>query len=328
MKKKILLISAVMTTLVANNLHAQWNGVPNTVLTTTNSNVGIGTTTPDSKAHILSGYGVLSGGGICTYSGTTALKIRWMPPDVMSLCNSFTNTPPNIIDVHSYSSFPMPSGSTAPLLVMNHMGNVGIGIAPNTSQRLNVGGRLGVSGSTTNDLVDIINNQNNVGAGSSVIWAAYKWGSTQNNNPMLLQLTAGFPGGGSDRFVVKNNGEVIIGDASCFLDPNKYRLYVEKGILTERLKVALKCTADWADYVFEPGYQLRPLEEVEQFTKKNKHLPGVPSAAQLIKNGGIDVNEMLAKQMEKIEELTLYMIQVKKENKELKAEIETLKNKQ
>jgi hypothetical protein len=326
MKKKILLISAVMTTLVANNLHAQWNGVPNTVLTTTNSNVGIGTTAPDSKAHILSGYSVTAIGGNCTYNGTTALKIRWMPPVVQYPCMTASNTPPDIIDVHQY--FGSPINSSSPLFVMNHQGNVGIGIAPNTSQKLNVGGRLGVSGNTTNDLVDIINNQNNVGAGSSVIWAAYKWGSTQNNNPMLLQLTGGFPGGGSDRFVVKNNGEVIIGDASCFLDPNKYRLYVEKGILTERLKVALKCTADWADYVFEPGYQLKPLEEVEQFAKTNKHLPGVPSAEQLMKNGGVDVNEMLAKQMEKIEELTLYMIQVKKENKELRAEIETLKNKQ
>lgn len=326
MKKKILLFTAIAICCTAT-LHAQWTG--SSVATTTTANVGIGTVTPDSKAHIQSGYSVLGGGmGPCTYSGATALKIRWTPPDMMSLCGSFTNTPPNIIDVHSYSSFPIPSGSTAPLLVMNHMGNVGIGIAPSSNQRLNVGGRLGVSGSTTLDLVDFVNSQNNVDAGSAIIWAAYKWGSTQNNNPMLIQLSAGFPTGGKDRFVVKNNGEVVIGDAFCFLDPNRYRLYVEKGILTERLKVALRCTADWADYVFEPGYQLTPLEEVEQFTKVNKHLPGVPSAEQLLKNGGVDVNEMLAKQMEKIEELTLYVIQMNKENKELKAEVEKLKNNQ
>lgn len=107
---------------------------------------------------------------------------------------------------------------------------------------------------------------------------------------------------------------------------NSYRLIVQDGIITEKVKVALKSTADWADYVFEPSYKLMSLEKVEEFVKENKHLPNVPSAEDMSKNG-LDVSQTSAKLMEKIEELTLYMIEMNKEIKALKAENEKLKNK-
>jgi hypothetical protein len=117
-------------------------------------------------------------------------------------------------------------------------------------------------------------------------------------------------------------GTVKIGDVPM---PAGYKLYVEQGILTERVKVALKTSGNWADHVFAPGYKLKSLPEVEKFIKENKHLPGIPSAETLVKDGGIDMNRMFAKQMEKIEELTLYMIEIKKENEQLKKEIKALK---
>ncbi len=109
---------------------------------------------------------------------------------------------------------------------------------------------------------------------------------------------------------------------------NSYRLIVQDGIITEKVKVALKSTADWADYVFEPEYQknMMSLEQVEKFTKENKHLPNVPSAQQL-KDNGMDVGETSKMFMEKIEELTLYMIELNKEVKALKAENAALKGK-
>lgn len=102
-----------------------------------------------------------------------------------------------------------------------------------------------------------------------------------------------------------------------------YRLYVQDGILTEKLKVALRNSSDWADYVFAPDYKLAPLEEVESFIKANNHLPNVPSADEMA-NNGLDVSKTSAKLMEKIEELTLYMIELNKEVKALKAENERL----
>jgi hypothetical protein len=98
-----------------------------------------------------------------------------------------------------------------------------------------------------------------------------------------------------------------------------YNLLVKGGILTEKVKVALVTTTDWADYVFEDSYSLMPLPEVETFTKVNKHLPNVPSAEEMITNG-LDVGQTSKMFMEKIEELTLYIIQLNKE-------IEILKNK-
>ncbi len=120
-------------------------------------------------------------------------------------------------------------------------------------------------------------------------------------------------------------GKVLIGNTSM---PGGYKLYVEQGILTEKVKVALKNTGNWADHVFAPGYKLKPLTEVETFIQKNQHLPGVPSAETLVKEGGVDINVMLAKQMEKIEELTLYVIDIKKENAQLKKEVLAIKKQQ
>lgn len=105
-----------------------------------------------------------------------------------------------------------------------------------------------------------------------------------------------------------------------------YNLLVKGGILTEKVKVALASSADWADYVFEPSYKLMPLEEVESFTQENMHLPNVPSADEMAA-GGLDVSATSKMFMEKIEELTLYMIELNKEVKALKAENEILKNK-
>ncbi|HEV7230978.1 MAG TPA: hypothetical protein VGO45_06605 [Bacteroidia bacterium] len=113
------------------------------------------------------------------------------------------------------------------------------------------------------------------------------------------------------------NGTTLIGDPAAVTLPAGYKLYVQTGILTEKVKVALTTTTDWADYVFEKNYKLKSLDEVKSFVEKNKHLPGVPSASDLKEQGGIDLGKMDAKLLEKIEELTLYSIQLKEENKNL-----------
>lgn len=73
---------------------------------------------------------------------------------------------------------------------------------------------------------------------------------------------------------------------------------------------------DWPDYVFENDYQKMSLNEIEKFVKENKHLPNIPSAAEVVENG-ISVGEMQAKQLEKIEELTLHLIEKDKQIDEL-----------
>ena len=78
-----------------------------------------------------------------------------------------------------------------------------------------------------------------------------------------------------------------------------------------------------ADYVFDENYNLRSLSDVESYVKENKHLPGVPSAAEMAEKG-MSMSQMSNLLLEKVEELTLHMIELEKENKALKNRVEML----
>lgn len=78
-----------------------------------------------------------------------------------------------------------------------------------------------------------------------------------------------------------------------------------------------------ADYVFDESYILKSLREVESYVKENKHLPGIPSAEEM-EEKGMSVSVMSNLLLEKVEELTLHLIRLEKENSELKAKIESL----
>ncbi len=101
-----------------------------------------------------------------------------------------------------------------------------------------------------------------------------------------------------------------------------YLLSINGKMICEELKVQLD--ASWPDYVFEKKYKLPTLEDLEASIKKNKHLPGIPTAAQ-VKKEGIEVGDMQKRLLEKLEELTLYVIEINKENKQLKREVDKLK---
>ena len=86
-----------------------------------------------------------------------------------------------------------------------------------------------------------------------------------------------------------------------------------------------------ADYVFDEGYKLMPLDELEDFITENKHLPNVPSQADVNSQGYIDVSEYSMKTLEKTEELTLYILELnrsvnslKEENKRLSDQLNSL----
>ena len=97
---------------------------------------------------------------------------------------------------------------------------------------------------------------------------------------------------------------------------NTYKLAVNSGILCEELKVMADVPS--SDYVFEPTYNLKPLSEVEAYVTENKHLPDIPSAREF-KENGYKVGEMDNLLLQKIEELTLYIIDLQKQIEELKS---------
>ncbi len=157
-----------------------------------------------------------------------------------------------------------------------------------------------------------------------------EWGIEYNEYSLQPGLNFWKPDGsnnfGNYFMFLTDSGKVSIG-----LDPNNpdtykgdYRLYVEGGIMTKKVKVAIPYSTSWADYVFADDYKLMPIDEVEAFINENGHLPNVPSAEEVVESG-IDIAKMDAKLLEKIEELSLYVIDLNKENQELRSILKDLK---
>lgn len=117
-------------------------------------------------------------------------------------------------------------------------------------------------------------------------------------------------------------GRVKIGDVNTQFDG--YKLYVEEGILTEKVKVAVKNSDDWFDNVFKPNYQLMPLAKLNTYITENNHLPDIPTTQEVLKNG-IDLGKMNGLLLKKVEELTKYVIEIKSELDETKKELEATK---
>lgn len=135
--------------------------------------------------------------------------------------------------------------------------------------------------------------------------------NTDNNNNWGTRIRIE-EGGDKWQDILLNpdGGNVGIGT----FNTGSYKLAVEGKIGAREVKVT---TASWADFVFADDYVLPPLAEVEQFIKKHKHLPEVPSEKDVLENG-IELGKMDAILLQKIEELTLYMINQQKEITELK----------
>lgn len=151
--------------------------------------------------------------------------------------------------------------------------------------------------------------------------------NTNNTNDFVMSVVAN----SQNKFVVRANGGVSIGNFN--LPPvngltvggnvqfgnfiaNGYKLSVDGKIICEEVRV--QSSLSWPDYVFENDYKLMSIQELEESIKTNKHLPGIPSAKEIKENGQAiaDIQKSL---LEKIEELTLYIIDQEKR-------IQTLEN--
>ncbi|MFN7013241.1 MAG: hypothetical protein ACK4ON_03110, partial [Bacteroidia bacterium] len=121
--------------------------------------------------------------------------------------------------------------------------------------------------------------------------------------------------------MIANDGSVGIGAVNT----GSFKLAVDGKVGAREFKVSLD--NPWPDYVFESNYPLMPLENLNEFISKNKHLPGLPAAKEIEENNGYGLGEMQIKMLEKIEELTLYILQLKAENNALKQKIELITKK-
>ncbi len=123
-------------------------------------------------------------------------------------------------------------------------------------------------------------------------------------------------------YYTDNNGNIGIGTVpKAKLDVNgKIKgtaLDIAGTINTREVNITVNAGAD---FVFEPDYALKPLSELESFVKENRHLPEIPSEKEMVENG-LNVNEMQIKLLQKIEELTLYIIEQEKRIKSLENQL-------
>lgn len=149
-------------------------------------------------------------------------------------------------------------------------------------------------------------------------WADNSGGSYMNLYDSSQQINFGVTDDGSSNITVlmpKVNTYMCIGTTSYTDGTDYYSLSVNGNVRANRVKVY----TTWADYVFEDDYELPTLEEVEKHIVEKGHLKDIPSAAEVEENG-IDVGEMNKLLLQKIEELTLYTIELNKQVQELKAE--------
>jgi trimeric autotransporter adhesin len=125
----------------------------------------------------------------------------------------------------------------------------------------------------------------------------------------------------SDGYLYNNstNGVVIKGTG---LDGNS--LIVKGGVLSKEVNVKIEGSEAWPDYVFKPNYKRMTLGEVEKFISINGHLPNVPSATEMAATGN-NLGKTDVKLLEKVEELTLYLLDMKKANDAQAAELKALK---
>lgn len=262
--------------------------------------IGIGTTSPSYKLHILNSS--LSSG---TAIRADALNghIRLFETDGASPSTHFTQIERNsdAFNIHQYN------GSTYQHVLTAKMdGNVGIGTnSPGSlldvkNSSLSSGGAIRAQ--AINGQIRIFETD---GAAPTVNFTQIE------RNGDAFHIYQKDAVGYKHVLTATTDGNVGIGTTN----PHGYKLAVKGNMIAE--SVVVKLFANWPDYVFTEKYGLMELDEVESYIKENSHLPNVPSAKEVEENG-IDLGKMDAVLLQKIEELTLYVIELKKEIEVLK----------
>jgi hypothetical protein len=192
-------------------------------------------------------------------------------------------------------------------------------------------GNLGVGTSNPTDKLTVLTGTSNYGIShtngtstiSTYIDNTAGWIGTKSNHPLFF-----YTNGGAVQMALNQSGNLQLGGTGI---PVGYKMSIDGKLICTELDVMLNTA--WPDYVFKKDYKLNPLEKVENFINQNGHLPNLPKAED-IDNKVLSLGNMSKLQMEKIEELTLYIIdinkrlkQVEEENLKLKTELNQLNNK-
>jgi hypothetical protein len=203
-------------------------------------------------------------------------------------------------------------------MVINPNGNIGIGTTtPNA--KLDIQGKLHVGGEIYGSKVLTFQDDARFEVSSTAIPSLSNTSFSMPQYGIATPNTTGaadlwLAGYNAIRMFTAGNVNPVVnilysGNVGIGTQNPDQKLTVKGKIHAEEIIVDLAVPAD---YVFKPNYKLMPLHQVEQFVKKNSHLPEIPSASEITKNG-LSMGEMQNKLLQKVEELTLYAIQQNKE---------------
>jgi len=287
-------------------------GPGNLVMQTQGGNVGIGTTSPNEKLDI---------NGALTFSGTTT---GYPTAESRGMLDYISNTVRLLgfgTDVSTYPAFQIYQAKAnnidgrVVLQILNN-GYVGIGTTnPLTKAQIQDAGTVGNNLSVltlTNNTVGTAGNAASIDLNpTSDIGSVYsRFGSImETSNRAGVYISTYNPSTGlGERLRVDGFGNVGIGTTTI---PTGYKLAVAGNAIAESMTVKLQ--ANWPDVVFKKDYALMPLSEVKTYIDKNQHLPEIPAAAEVEKDG-VNLGEMNRLLVKKVEELTLYLIE--KDNKD------------
>jgi len=294
------------------------------LVVTESGNVGIGTPNPGSKLHINSTTDGIFGLWL-SRSNVSADHNSWV---IWNMDGTYGND----FEIYQYPLDGNPTcfqrfeiqdnGNT---ILVPQGGNVGIGTTT-PEYKLDVAGYVRASGwnGSLSVLGDIRAGNSDIyftkvdhyhsGIGNTPGHAAIE--NAANYGALMILGRAGTSNGRYVRlwdYLQVNGSMDITGNVGIGTAAPQYKLDVAGAIRADQLILPQPI---YPEYVFEEDYDLKPLEEVEAYIREHKHLPDIPPAKQVMEQG-LSVSDMMVKQMQKIEELTLYMIDLKKSNESL-----------
>jgi hypothetical protein len=286
-----------------------------------NGNVGINTFAPSHKLHVLSSIGAGIGTSISTPNPTLEGALTLYPGNTGTWYH---------IDNRGSGGMHFSGGGTR--------GSEEIMCLQAYGARLWLGARTATTGSPLLPAIDGKLTISEDATSSTGGYAAYASPilfrvERRNNTSSTAYKLISAGDNANETFVVWSNGKVEIGSGTSGTagrripsSPNNDCKFSVDGKAVAR-EILVTNTSSWADYVFSENYKLPSLTDVETYIQANKHLPGIPTTQEVEENG-IALGEIQGKLLEKIEQLTLYMIEMKKQNDILSREVEILKQAQ
>ena len=268
--------------------------------------LGIGPDAPNSKLHLTGGYPAsLSGKGYVQLGSTNGLNLVMDNNEVLARSNGTPST--------LYLQY---WGGN---LSLCNSANTGVGIGNfDPVSKLHITG--GVDASLSEQGFFVTGSV----TGANIVMDDNEMMARNNGaqSPLYIQHDIG------DLLLCGlENGQVGIGITSIAnLPSSEFLLAVDGKMIAEEVRVELSGTWPWPDYVFENNYALKPLDQLENEISIMGHLPGMPSASK-VSEEGFELGDMQRRLLEKVEELTLYVIDLHKTNQALAQEIEILKSK-